>query len=228
MVQFEGELGEARPHVLLSANAGFPCPFPPCSHVSNTEDELSEHTVSSHAGQHHIVSKSPFKCHCGQEFARLYTLKRHIQGTQKHLVPGYPCSKCTGYQGKNAFKRKDHLAQHLRVFHKYDNGQLATFSRRQQTRKFKISVCHFEGCDHYRDAEFENLGVEYKEKNRPFDKQSDYTAHMKLEHDWSPYPCKDPGCSKTGGKGFFSTTARARHGKKKHATDSLPMQEPHT
>ncbi|KAI3335757.1 hypothetical protein F4824DRAFT_489379 [Ustulina deusta] len=181
---------------------------------------------SPHVGQHFVISQSPFKCHCGKEFARLYTLERHIQSARKHVVPEHPCHECTAYQGKNGFRRKDHLVQHLRVFHKYDHDQLAALFRPRRTRMLHIPVCHFESCEYYRGPEFKDLDIGQQEKNRPFDKQSDYTAHMKEEHDWSPYPCKVPGCTKLDGKGFFSTTALEKHCKEKHPGSTIPVHTP--
>ncbi|KAI0426281.1 hypothetical protein F5Y09DRAFT_70026 [Xylaria sp. FL1042] len=177
-------------------------------------------------GQHFIISKSPFKCHCEQEFTKLSSLERHVQVSDKRLVPEYPCHECTTYQGKNGFKRKDHLVQHLKVFHKYDNDQLAKLFRPRQAHMYNVPVCHFESCEYYRDPKFKAMGIGRQEKNRPFDKQSDYTLHMKREHDWSPYPCKVLGCNKLNGKGFFSTAALEKHCKAKHPGSTIPVQKP--
>ncbi|KAI1313206.1 hypothetical protein F5Y03DRAFT_338402 [Xylaria venustula] len=179
--------------------------------------------------QHFVISKSPFRCQCGKEFTRLYTLERHIGDSKKHLVPKYPCPhECTAYHGKNGFRRKDHLVQHLRFFHKYKDGELATISRPRQTQMLNVSVCPFQSCEYYRDTEFKDWGISRQEKNRPFDKQSDYTRHMKQEHDWSPYPCKVLGCSKTDGKGFFSFTAFEKHYKEKHPGTTITVQRSQT
>ncbi|KAI1355921.1 hypothetical protein F5Y01DRAFT_268061 [Xylaria sp. FL0043] len=202
------------------------CPFSACEEDFGSEDALREHTSSSHVGQHLIVSKSPFECHCGQEFTKLSSLERHVQGSDKSLIPKHPCHECTTYQGKNGFMRKDHLVQHLRVFHKYDNDQLATLFRPRRARMYNILVCHFESCEYYRGPEFKDMGIGQQENNRPFDKQSDYTMHMKSEHDWSPYPCKVAGCNKLDGKGFFSIRALEKHSKEKHPGCTISVQKP--
>ncbi|KAI8950262.1 hypothetical protein F4801DRAFT_353262 [Xylaria longipes] len=194
-------------------------------------DDYGVHREQSHARQHLIVSKSPFLCHCGQNFTRLCSLERHVQNNTGQLQPEYPCPECPAYQGKNGFKRKDHLVQHLRVLHNWDNNQLATLFPPRQTRKFNIPVCHFPECDYYRDPSFKDMGIREQEENRPFDKQSHYTDHMKREHDWSPYPCKVSGCSKVNGTGFFSTTTLEKHYKKKHPGSAIPapkVQDPTT
>ncbi|KAI0183184.1 hypothetical protein EV127DRAFT_321280, partial [Xylaria flabelliformis] len=134
----------------------------------------------------------------------------------------YPCAECTTYQGRNGFKRKDHLVQHLRVFHRWDDDQLATLTSAGQNSRLTIPICHFPECDYYRDPGFKDMGIREQAKNRPFDKQSHYTDHMKREHDWSPYPCKVAGCNKVNGAGFFSITAFERHSKGKHPGSAIP------
>ncbi|KAI0864493.1 hypothetical protein F4860DRAFT_529115 [Xylaria cubensis] len=150
-------------------------------------------------------------------------LERHVQNNTKQLqLDLHPCAECPTYQGKNGFKRKDHLVQHLRVFHKWDDDQLATLTSAGQNSRLKIPTCHFPECDYYRDPSFKDMGIREQAKNRPFDKQSHYTDHMKREHDWSPYPCKVVGCSKVNGAGFFSITALEKHYKGKHPGSAIP------
>ncbi|KAI1113327.1 hypothetical protein F5Y14DRAFT_442013 [Nemania sp. NC0429] len=175
----------------------------------------------THVGGHCVLSKDPFKCACGKQFTRLHTLQRHIQATRKHVLPEYPCSKCTAYQGRRGFKRKDHLVQHLRAFHKYDNDRLAAFSAPHKHQRLNIPVCHIKSCEYYRDPKFRELPIGQQEDNRPFDKQSEYTAHMKNEHNWSPYPCKVPGCGKYDGKGFFNPTALENHCQNNHPESAM-------
>ncbi|KAI1741809.1 hypothetical protein F4680DRAFT_415172 [Xylaria scruposa] len=193
-------------------------------HAFDSRGALHDHASSSRAGQHFIVSKSPFMCHCGQHFTRLGSLERHVRNKTKQLDRDlHPCTECTAHRGKNGFKRKDHLIQHLRVFHKWDDDQLATLSPAGQNFRLKISVCHFPECDYYRGPDFKDMGIREQAMNRPFDKQSHYTDHMKREHDWSPYPCKFAGCSKVNGTGFFSTTTLERHYREKHPGRAIPV-----
>ncbi|KAI1164562.1 hypothetical protein F5B18DRAFT_615217 [Nemania serpens] len=192
-----------------------------CSSGEKTNNPAQEHSSPGDVGQHRIVSREPFKCLCEKQFTRLHTLKRHIQGTQKHL-PVYPCSECAAYQGQHGFKRKDHLVQHLRSFHKYGHDELPTVFAPRNARRLNIPVCHFESCEYYRDPTFKDLPIGQQESNRPFDTQSDYTRHMKVEHDWSPYPCRAPFCAKYDGKGFFNYTALEKHCKEKHPGSTIP------
>ncbi|KAI0479963.1 hypothetical protein F4859DRAFT_477902 [Xylaria cf. heliscus] len=176
----------------------------------------------SDTSQHFIVSTSPPVCHCGTNFTRLSSLERHVQSNTGQLSPNYPCPECSTYQGKNGFVRKDHLKQHLRGVHQWDAGQLAILFPHSQSCMNEYPVCHFQECDYYRDPSFKNLGVHEQHANRPFDTQSQYTNHMKREHDWSPYPCKVTGCNKFKGAGFFSTTAFEKHYKEKHPGSAIP------
>ncbi|KAI8944083.1 hypothetical protein F4801DRAFT_585799 [Xylaria longipes] len=134
----------------------------------------------------------------------------------------HPCPDCPSYQGKTGFKRKDHLIQHLRGLHNWDDNQLAILFPPRQTRRLQIPVCHFPECDYYRDPSFKDMDIREQEENRPFGRQSDYTNHMKREHNWSPYPCKVTGCSKVNGTGFFRTTTLKRHCEVKHPGITIP------
>ncbi|KAI1358506.1 hypothetical protein F5Y08DRAFT_321672 [Xylaria arbuscula] len=205
-----------------------PCPFGDCTFTCSSESALREHTNSLHAGQHRVLSRSPpFKCHCGKQFARLYTLERHVQSAAKGIVPDYPCPECVAYQGNNGFKRKDHIIQHFRFFHKYDDDQLrglfpVPFYMGHRTI---VQICHFETCEYYRGLEFADMSTEQQKQNRPFNKLSEYTMHMKQEHNWSPYPCQVHGCDKVDGKGYFSTSTLGKHYEQKHPGSNRTPQK---
>ncbi|KAI5924222.1 hypothetical protein F4810DRAFT_719465 [Camillea tinctor] len=188
-----------------------------CGLQFDSQYALDKHIRSPHARDHCIVNRRQFICRCGQNFAKLFTLERHIKNFQK-CKPEYPCDECDTYRGSKAFSRKDHLVQHLREFHKYDAAQLeARFPHDESmVRVWAVSVCHIKSCEHYRGDDFQELEYQEREQNRPFARQSDYTAHMKKEHDWSPHPCDFPGCKKVKGKGFFSFTALVKHRDEQH------------
>ncbi|KAI1640623.1 hypothetical protein F4809DRAFT_662902 [Biscogniauxia mediterranea] len=188
-----------------------------CGLEFDSQWELYEHEHSLHAQGHCIADRRLFKCKCGQKFVRLFTLERHIESFQKSM-PEYPCDECDTYKGNKGFPRKDHLVQHLRVFHKYEPAQLEARFPPRKSRVLAVSVCHIKSCEYYRGDGFQDqdLSWQEKERTRPFAKQSDYTAHMKKEHDWSPYPCDFPGCKKVDGKGFFSLTALRKHRDEQH------------
>ncbi|KAK4444735.1 hypothetical protein QBC34DRAFT_180018 [Podospora aff. communis PSN243] len=63
-------------------------------------------------------------CLCGNTFSRKDALNRHIQTASRRSSQAflgsdtsdlYPCTLCDKHRGTNAFKRRDHLRQHLGV-----------------------------------------------------------------------------------------------------------------
>ncbi|KAI1753082.1 hypothetical protein F4782DRAFT_546022 [Xylaria castorea] len=62
----------------------------------------------------------PYGCVCGDAFARLYVLGRHI--ASKNKVTKFHCPLCEYDETVKAFTRADHLPQHLRTFHKIPAG----------------------------------------------------------------------------------------------------------
>lgn len=182
---------------------------------------------SAMQGKHGIANRrDPIKCLCGEDFTRFGSLQRHIDGKQKWSLPEYECTEqdCYTYRGKNGFMRKDKLEQHLRTYHKLTRDEIELRLPCLSTVTSKQPACHVPTCEYYRGPEFKYLPVLLQVANRPFDKQSDYTQHMKLEHDWSPHPCKIEGCGRIRGKGFFSLTAFKAHYGKEHPGSTMPAQ----
>ena len=70
--------------------------------------ELEEHA--------RIARHKPFACRqCHKVFSRRDARTRH---KRLHLEQGsHPCLQCTKYQGRKAFKRRDHLRKHLLKMH---------------------------------------------------------------------------------------------------------------
>ncbi|KAK5653625.1 hypothetical protein OQA88_8655 [Cercophora sp. LCS_1] len=75
-------------------------------------------------------------CRCAKNFSRRDALTRHIKTANKKesrtstALPRvaleldqslFPCGMCDKHQGQSAFARRDHLRQHLRVFHKLND-----------------------------------------------------------------------------------------------------------
>ncbi|KAI1335278.1 hypothetical protein F5Y15DRAFT_255594 [Xylariaceae sp. FL0016] len=194
----------------------YTCMRPDCGLQLDSIFALDRHQELPHAREHCLISVKPFKCKCNKQFSRLPSLRRHIESFDSSL-PQWPCEDCAAHQGKDAFRRKDHLVQHLRVFHKLDQTDLDARFTPRKARVYDVRTCHFKHCEHYRDESFQELALGDQEDRRPFARQSDYTAHMKKDHDWSPYPCDVPDCKKTQGKGFFSSIALVNHREKHHA-----------
>ncbi|KAI1484776.1 hypothetical protein F5X96DRAFT_662900 [Biscogniauxia mediterranea] len=58
---------------------------------------------------------------CGANFTRPDALRRHIACKSKSVTPQYPCRFCDRHLKDKAFPRRDHLAQHLKVYHRIEN-----------------------------------------------------------------------------------------------------------
>ncbi|KAK8087795.1 hypothetical protein PG997_002756 [Apiospora hydei] len=194
-----------------SSRNEFHCGMHGCQMSFQGEWMLEDHQ-RFHAKHHWVVRESPFICECGQQCAKLDTLQRHIRRFQNASSdfrchePGCP----------SAFKRKDHLVQHLRHGHKFSDAELETkFPSRKVFTNTK-PVCHFTSCEYNRDASFKHQTLVIQEAIKPFAKQADYTKHMRDVHEWSPYPCTIPSCDKQGKKGYFSQKALQKHKKEQH------------
>ncbi|KAL2358214.1 hypothetical protein BJ546DRAFT_803693, partial [Cryomyces antarcticus] len=114
--------------------------------------------------------------------------------------PRYPCTHCKRHRGADGFKRKDHLTQHLRNYHHIEADGEGTSGY----------SCSHEDCAAFRSSP----GGLHSPHLHAFQKKSDYTAHMKKEHDESPHPCSWPGCNRVRGKGFFRERDLMKHEKK--------------
>ncbi|RYP78449.1 hypothetical protein DL771_000634 [Monosporascus sp. 5C6A] len=72
----------------------------------------------------------PYACHCGKDFSRLDSLKRHLKSraagseTCKWKAK-HSCPFCTKYDGEKGFDRRDHLLQHLRGRHHFEENGIA-------------------------------------------------------------------------------------------------------
>ncbi|KAI0860023.1 hypothetical protein F4860DRAFT_233634 [Xylaria cubensis] len=89
-----------------------------CFAVFRNDNQLLEHGKNT--------GHRPYGCDCGKTFSRLYTLTRHLSSKSvasvtSRLGAKHSCPLCTKYDGENGFIRRDHLRQHLRVFHKLDD-----------------------------------------------------------------------------------------------------------
>ena len=131
----------------------------------------------------------------------------------------------SSYRGNNGFKRKDHLKQHIRNYHRieteeklihaceYDDckdsyGSLKVFTVFEQFANHMLDahnssayVCQFDGCDRVGLNGFEN------DKLRKL--------HLKKEHP-SPFQCQHPGCDRVGKKGWMRERDMVKHMKNAH------------
>ncbi|KAI1751542.1 hypothetical protein F4782DRAFT_547552 [Xylaria castorea] len=176
------------------------CLFEACDYAAYSEGAMHEHTSSSHVGDHFAVAQ--FKCHCGKEFTKKFSLDRHVENS----VPMYPCDECDLHDGEYAFKRKDQLQTHLKRKHNQDDDQIAAMFPPRKIRNFRVLVCPVEGCSHYRCPDFKYRAFRDQWENRPFTEQSDYMTHMMEEHNWSRR-------DKINGNGYLNTKALETHSK---------------
>ncbi|KAI1107989.1 hypothetical protein F5Y14DRAFT_437835 [Nemania sp. NC0429] len=75
---------------------------------------------NSELGKHgKATGHKPYPCNCGERFSRYDSIRRHLCS---HGQPGakHPCPVCTKHDGDRAFTRMDHLLQHLRGTHRFD------------------------------------------------------------------------------------------------------------
>ncbi|KID83059.1 Zinc finger, C2H2-type/integrase, DNA-binding protein [Metarhizium guizhouense ARSEF 977] len=93
-----------------------------CYMAFRNNTELWRH--GKNAGHH------PYACHCNKSFTRLDALKRHLNSraagreTSKAKAR-HSCLFCGKYAGEKGFDRRDHLLQHLRVRHRFEESAIA-------------------------------------------------------------------------------------------------------
>lgn len=119
--------------------------------------------------------------------------KPHKKSTSEE--PRYPCQHCDRYCGKRAFKRKDHLNQHLRRVHSLSQEDLVP------------GFCPHRNCSF---AEGPMSSV------RAFSKFSHYTKHLREVHGESLFDCSVPNCRRKGVNGYSGHANLLRHMREKH------------
>ena len=122
----------------------------------------------------------------------------------------FPCERCPNHRGRNGFRRKDHLTQHLRQYHHYKIAY-----KESPHWSCGVRCCPRSNCSSYRPYKSYPWGDSRNDKWL-FKTQSEYNQHMKTVHDESNYPCQEPGCDKVGGKGYTREVDLVKHVKAKH------------
>ncbi|PMD19706.1 hypothetical protein NA56DRAFT_705416 [Hyaloscypha hepaticicola] len=67
---------------------------------------------------------APFAYRYSKTFSRQDCLARHLQ--KFNLTASFPCPYCEKHDGKKAFKRRDHLTQHLRGHQRMERETLTS------------------------------------------------------------------------------------------------------
>lgn len=159
---------------------------PDCKAMFYRVFELEEHAKQK--------GHKPFECgQCNKWFSRRDALGRHAD---LHRPRGlHPCPRCDKYQGRHAFKRRDHLRKHLRNVHQ-DMG--CPRPRPQNTsRPSSERICF-----------------------KKFDQRREYTKKMREGHRGETHDCAFDGCGRTGSKGFVRRLDLERHLTKEHSRTS--------
>ncbi|KAI8960874.1 hypothetical protein F5Y11DRAFT_367117 [Daldinia sp. FL1419] len=175
---------------------------------------------------------SPFECSCGVRFSRLDTLKRHFNSFREDVSP-YPCDLCKHHKGKNGFKRRDHLVQHLSGYHGLDEEEirkhrlLLNYKKEETRNAYSDLICPYVGCEYHRGKEYITLSRDVRKEQRPFNKESDYKKHLKYVHGEAPFSCQVAGCDRAGRKGYLREKDLIKHFARQHvrAPEYLPVSE---
>ncbi|KAF4838491.1 Zinc finger protein Gfi-1 [Colletotrichum siamense] len=197
------------------------------SHPNSCAECRKEFKSLAQLQQHAIEAQhTPFACVCGKGFARLDVLYRHLDSFGNQM-PKYPCQFCKKHRGKNGFKRRDHLVQHIRVYHKFEAEEKLGDILPSRRGKYGIpQVCPYPGCEFHRGDSFKELSAKEQRSSKPFSTQAEYTKHMKEAHDFTPFPCNVAGCVKTGKKGYSREKDLINHRKKEHSEAAPYVPKP--
>jgi hypothetical protein len=165
---------------------------------------LTKAAVNQHAKQ---TQHSPYRCHCGKTFSRIDVLSRHVQTFQSSFR--FPCPHCEKFAGIKGFVRRDHLIQHLRVYHRIQGHLEGTVkSPTEYTVKRMHLSCPHQGCLAQTDTTLEGSQI--------FESQSELTKHMRAVHNECLFPCTETGCSRVGGEEFFRKRDLLEHQRTHH------------
>ncbi|KAG9232011.1 hypothetical protein BJ875DRAFT_497845 [Amylocarpus encephaloides] len=163
-----------------------------CSISFPTKAALHVHTKET--------EHTPYSCICGKLFSRIDVLDRHIHSSHS-LAASYPCPHCKKHRGSQAFRRRDHLTQHLKGYHNMDlslasdsdesldNQPSQESSTTRKKRTPKSLFCPNDACCKGNS----DLGV----LRIAYQTQSQLTQHIREVHDESLFPCQEPRCSRT-------------------------------
>jgi len=171
-----------------------------CMYVGKNQFEVGLH--ASNTGHASFICKHDG---CEKKFSRLDTYQRH-QRTHREDAKRFPCKYCRKYRGKNAFKRKDHLTQHVRNYHHIGEGEQIGH---MDDRKW---------CPKARCTESKPATVSWRAPG-VFASSKEWVKHMRTVHDESGFSCPQHGCDRINGNGYFRPADLRAHLRKVHGTD---------
>jgi hypothetical protein len=151
------------------------------------------HELERHAKD---TKHKPFACgECNACFSRQDALTRHREIHDSQKV--YPCPKCNKYQGSAAFRRRDHLRQHLWKKHRVHPN--TEFPRH----------CPYECCGCSEQ-------LRHVANFNGFGSRREYSKHMREVHGKETHDCDIEGCHRVRSKGFARISDLQRHRKLIH------------
>lgn len=185
----------------------------------NSMAELSCHECGLVIKSHSLLNEHAFKTGhtpyvcilpaCGASFTRVDSLTRHSLSHQNGTKL-YECPHCHKHTGEKAFKRKDHLMQHIRGYHNIGiEGTSKPFS------------CPHIECEHYRVGVYAvpRDGVQvstWAVEDHAFRSRKAFQDHMRKAHNETPYQCLVEHCDRRGAKGWFRERDLLTHQQKEH------------
>lgn len=167
--------------------------------IECTQSFSTKTALDLHGSQ---LGHSPYACTCSGRFSRSDVLARHVKSKEVGQ-PQYPCHFCNRHQGETAFRRRDHLTQHLVQYHKHDPA-----SNIQAPPSGFASV---PTCPH----------LECFPSQWSFTTNAGYYRHMRSVHKETPFECTVPNCDRVGAKGYFREKDLSNHCRSKHADARL-------
>ena len=172
-----------------------------CGKLFETTHLVNEHAVS----EHHSAYACPEKG-CRELFTRDDVLRRHLNSTHRKEKGKFTCHFCV--DNSKSFGRKDHLQQHMRIFHRIGN------LKKRSTARW----CPHEDCPYSADQAQQNST---DDSTLCFKSSRDYACHMREVHKESLYFCQERGCGLRG-KGYLRERDLARHMQRDHGHKSSP------
>ncbi|KAH6656240.1 hypothetical protein BKA67DRAFT_531525 [Truncatella angustata] len=228
-------------HAKATKHRAFKCRLENCSQTFFDPRHRKGHEAHSHVQEHYQIegsiplaciecgevlsnrarlqahanekSHSPFQCACRMKFARVDVLHRYIDSYSSDMLK-HPCKICKLHRGRRGFKRRDHLVQHLRGYHKFDAEEVSRMPSSQDNYRrgfsaidIKWRICPHVGCEHHRGPSFHDLNRWKKEV-----------------HDETPHPCDVPGCDRRGASGYMRQKDLMKHRAAKHPELEQPFE----
>ncbi|KAH8743862.1 hypothetical protein F5882DRAFT_313340 [Hyaloscypha sp. PMI_1271] len=198
--------------------SGLPCVK--CELSFKVMEELASHCrITGHAG---FVCRFPG---CGAECIHYTDLKRH-QLIHKRKTTTYPCAHCRTYRGTRGFKRKDHLVQHMRNYHRMEDYTPINGVCRERGCHFRYITLgslteHMLEVHHSltyvcREANCDRVGM------NGFENDKDLKSHVKSDH-ISAYQCTQSGCDRIGSNGWKRKRDMVKHIEKVHGVSVDPQ-----